>query len=203
MKKLLAVLLALLMIFAFTACGKDTADVDETEITDSETSDIESMTLVYDIDEKEVTIYKPSGCEFFNAEQDGSDLITIKDNDMAWIMDVWASTVYKDGSGEPFASYYFNGELDDYWAEEMTSFEQTVTELGFEYDGKPVKRIESTYLEEGEEEEETEIFVGVEFESTRNGEHFGDGLLGFKLSMYDEVPSDEELARLFKETFGI
>lgn len=118
-------------------------------------------------------------------------------------MDVWSSSVYEDGSGEPFASYYFNGELDEYWSEEMTSFEQTVTDLGIEFNGKPVKRIESTYVEADEEEAQTDVFVGFEYESTRNGEHYGNGLLGFQLNMYEEIPSDEELAELFKQVFGI
>ena len=207
MKKLLYLLLALSLMLSFSACNnKNGEPTDEPSGVNSSSetgSKAESMKLVYDIDEKEITIYLPEGCEFSSEEQDGSDMISLNAEDLSWTMDIWASSVYENGNGEPFATYYFNGELDDYWSGEFTSFDQEVRDLGFEFEGKPVKVVESTYVEADEDEEETDVFVGFEYESTRNGKHYGDGLLGFQINAYGDVPSDEELGKLFKQLFGI
>lgn len=62
MKKLLTILITGIMIFSLAACGgngKTDNDVSNNDTPSVADNTIESMTLVYDIDEKEVTIYKP------------------------------------------------------------------------------------------------------------------------------------------------
>ena len=201
MKKLLSVFLAGALAFSLAACGDKTeTDIDEPS-GEVDTSAIEQMTLEYGQDVQEITIYKPQNASFTNEESDHTDLISISSDDMSWWIDVWGSTAYDYGAGEPFVYYYYKGELDEYYSETLSNFTQTVTDLGVEFNGKAVKKIESTYTEDGEEQ--TDTFIGFEFEDKRDGEHFGDGLLGFQFAAYDEIPSDAECANLFKEVFGV
>ena len=52
------------------------------------------------------------------------------------------------GSNEPFVEYYFDGAVSDNYA----SYEQEITDLGIDYEGKPVKLIRYTYKDVGDEE---------------------------------------------------
>lgn len=173
---------------------------------------LESAELVYGSDNLTVTIYRPENATLeLEAEdlEDDLNLIWITENDYAWTVDVFGAVSYDlDVAGKAVADYYYKGELhpneDDY-----AYFDAYDYELDIEYKGQPVKVIEYTYVdsmyadEDYDYYEETEYFVGVEFEDTFEGEHYGNGLLGYRYYMYDETPSDDELAKLFCEIFGV
>ena len=78
--------------------------------------------------------------------------------------------------------------------EEFASYEETVSELGIDFEGKPVKAIRYTFKEVDDEEEYKEIFVGFEYKGTED-----QGLFGLKIGAFDEDLTDDYLKGLFKE----
>lgn len=166
---------------------------------------LESVDMIFGSDEIPITISKPEGSTIeLDAEdaEEALDFVWITSDDFAWTVDVHSSVLYYNGNADDaFVEYYYNGELD-YFAEDYAYFDADVYELDMEYCGQPVMVIEYTFAESGyEDEEETEYFVGVEFEDTYNGEYYGDGLIGFRYYMFDETPDMDELASLFSEIF--
>lgn len=166
---------------------------------------VESVNMLYGSDELPFTIYKPEGGTIEIDAEDAEeelDFVWITSDDYEWTVDVHDSVLYDDGTADDaFVEYYYNGYLD-YYAEDYADFYADVYELDIEYGGQPVNVIKYTFIEDGEEDEETEYFVGVEFTDTYDGEYYGDGLLGFRYYMFDEEPSDYELEALFSEIFG-
>ena len=167
---------------------------------------LESVEMVYGSDELPVTIYKPANGTLeldVDEADDDLDYVWVSSDDFEWNIDVFSAVSYDVNAAScGFVDYYYKGELhpndDDYDA-----FEEEVYQLDVEYMGKPVMVIKYTFTEAGEDYEDTEYFVGVEFEDTYNGERYGDGLLGFKYYMYDQEPALEELGALFCEIFGV
>ncbi len=209
MKKLLSIILTGVVALSLAGCEKK-VDTDESGVSSNGSDDaaaVEQVKLYYGTDKQFITLYRPENSEFQidpdEADDDDNYLVEICENDLAWVMDVWGDVAYSYGNGDAIAYYYYNGELSEDTQELYTSFEQDVRDLGIEFMGKPVKRIESRSVDEGDDEEDVDIFIGIEFEDTRDGEHCGDGLLGYELSMYDEVPSDEKYIELFKQVFGM
>lgn len=167
---------------------------------------LESVNMAYGSDKYPLTIYKPErGTIELDAEEaeDKPEFVWMSSDDFEWTIDVFGSVLYYNGvADDAFVEYYYTGELD-YFAEDYAYFYADAYELGIEYGAQPVIVMEYTFAEEGyEDEEETEYFVGVEFEDTYNGEYYGDGLVGFRYYMYDEEPSPDYLASLFGEVFG-
>lgn len=167
---------------------------------------LESVNIVYGMDEHYITVYKPeNGTIELDEDEvyDGLDYVWISSDDYTWNVDVFGAVSFADGTpSHGFVDYYYNGTIspDD---EDYAYFDADVRYLDIDYGGLPVAVIEYTYAETGyEDQEETEYFVGVEFVDTFGGEYYGDGLIGFKYYMYEEAPTDEFLASLFGEIFG-
>lgn len=182
----------------------DRAAIEEVEET---YGTIESADMIYGSDEYPVTIYKPeNGTLELDAEdvEEALDFVWITSDDYEWTIDVSDQVLYYNGNAtDALVEYYYNGELD-YFADEYAYFDAYDYELDIEFDGEPVRVIEYTFADANDpDDEETEYFVGVEFEDTFEGEYYGDGLFGFRYYMFDETPSDDELASLFCEIFGI
>lgn len=168
-------------------------------------SEAETALFLYGYDELPFTIYKP-GCASFMSEPEaeGRDMITLVENDNAWVMDIWGAVAFDYGEAtDPFANYYFKGSLSELESEYYEIESQNVKNLGVSFDGKPVKRVETVIRDIEDDEVSTDVFVGFELESTNGGKKTGVGLVGFQLYMYEELPSDDELAELFCEVFGV
>ncbi|MBO4950948.1 MAG: hypothetical protein J6E38_08050 [Clostridia bacterium] len=167
---------------------------------------LEYVDMIYGSDEFPLTISKPeNGTIELDAEdaEEVQNFVWITSDDYEWTIDVHGSVLYYNGNADDaFVEYYYNGELDCF-AEDYTYFDETVYELDIAYNGQAVKVIEYTFIEDDEEEEETEYFVGVEFEDTYYGEYYGDGLVGYRYYMFDEEPTLDELSDLFTQVFGV
>ena len=112
--------------------------------------------------------------------------------DYSWDAEVMGYKYYEGiGSNVPFVDYYFAGAVNE---EEFASYEETVSELGIDFEGKPVKAIRYTFKEVDDEEEHKEIFVGFEYKGTED-----QGLFGLKIGAFDEDLTDDYLKGLFKE----
>ncbi|MBQ8758195.1 MAG: hypothetical protein IJZ20_00705, partial [Clostridia bacterium] len=164
---------------------------------------LEYVDMVYGSDKLPFTIYKPErGTLELDAEdaEEELDFVWMSSDDYEWTIDVSYAVRYSNGyATDAFVEYYYDGELNDF-ADNYAYFDAEVYELDIEYEGQPVKVIEYTFAEEDyPDEEETEYFVGVEFEDTFEGEYYGDGLLGFRYYMYEDTPTDDKLASLFCE----
>lgn len=181
----------------------DRAAIEEVEET---YGTLESADMIYGSDEIPFTIYKPeNGTLELDIEdvEDELNFVWITSDDYEWTIDVFGSVLYYNGNADDaFVEYYYNGELD-YFADDYEYFDENVYELDITYNGEYVKVIEYTFVEDGEEEEETEYFVGIEFEDTYYGEYYGDGLVGYRYYMFDEEPSLDELSDLFTQIFGV
>ncbi|MBQ3030614.1 MAG: hypothetical protein IJD24_05260, partial [Agathobacter sp.] len=178
MKKLLAILLAGMMVFSLAACGgtNDDVDVDEpgTEVSEDV---VAKVGIVYGDDETPITLTKPDDAEFTlvgDDPLDSGDMVGLCATDYSWDAEVMGYKYFEGiGSNVPFVDYYFAGSVDE---EEYTSYEEEIKDLGISYEGKPVKVIRYTFKEVDDEEEYKEIFVGFEYKGTDD-----QGLFGVKI----------------------
>ncbi len=202
MKKLLALLLAGMMVFALASCGdknnsEDTEGTEQTAETDAEDT-VDKITMVYGDDEVKVTLHKPENAEFTlgsDTPDDAGDLVGLAADDLSWDAEIMGYKYYEGiGSNEPFVDYYFAGSVNE---EEYDSYEETATDLGIDYDGNPVKVIRYTFKEAGDDEEYKECFVGFEYKGADDC-----GLMGIKIGAFDEDLKDSELKKLFNELFS-
>ena len=189
MKKLLAILLAGMMVFSLAACGgtNDDVDVDEpgTEVSEDV---VAKVGIVYGDDETPITLTKPDDAEFTlvgDDPLDSGDMVGLCADDYSWDAEIMGYKYYEGiGSNVPFVDYYFAGSVD----------EEEIKDLGISYEGKPVKAIRYTFKEVDDEEEYKEIFVGFEYKGTED-----QGLFGLKIGAFDEDLTDDYLKGLFKE----
>ena len=202
MKKLLALLLAGIMIFALVGCNN--AEVSEesdnsgySEELDEAEDVVNKINMTYGDDETKITLYKPEGASFsVDAEdaEDAGDIVIILADDYFWDAEIMGYKHFEGiSSNEPFVEYYFDGAASDNY----TFYEQEATDLGIEYEGKPVKLIRYTYKEVDDEEEYKECFVGFEYKGTDES-----GLFGLKITPSDEELSDDYIKDLFTQIFA-
>ena len=202
MKKLLALLLAGIMIFALVGCNN--AEVSEeadnsgySEELDEAEDVVNKINMTYGDDETKITLHKPDGA-FFSGDsedaEDAGDIVIMLADDYSWDAEIMGYKHFEGiSSNEPFVEYYFDGAASDNY----TFYEQEATDLGIEYEGKPVKLIRYTYKEVDDEEEYKECFVGFEYKGTDES-----GLFGLKITPSDEELSDDYIKDLFTQIFA-
>ncbi|MBE7043521.1 MAG: hypothetical protein E7399_08575 [Ruminococcaceae bacterium] len=198
MKRLLALLLAGMMVFSLTACGGADNEIEIDEPIGEETKVVESINMTYGDDEVQITLNKPENAEFTlgsDTPDDAGDLVGLCADDYSWDAEVMGYKYYEGiGSNVPFVDYYFAGAVNE---EKYASYEEKVTETSIEYEGKPVQIIRYTYQETDSDEVYSECFVGFEYKGTAD-----EGMFGLKI-FSDEELSDEMLEGLFKELIVI
>ena len=203
MKKLLVLLLAGILVFALVGCNK--AEVSEeagnsgySEELDEAEDVVNKINMTYGDDETKITLYKPEDASFsVDSEdaEDAGDIVIMVADDYSWDAEIMGYKHFGGiSSNEPFVEYYFDGAASDNY----TSYEQEATDLGIEYEGKPVKLIRYTYKEVDDEEEYKECFVGFEYKGTEDS-----GLFGLKIGSFDEELSDDYIKGLFNQVFRL
>ena len=202
MKKLLALLLAGIMIFALVGCNNEEVS-DETdnsgyleELDDAEDV-VEKINMTYGDDETKITLHKPDGA-FFSVDaedaEDAGDIVIMLADDYSWDAEIMGYKHFEGiSSNEPFVEYYFDGAASDNY----TFYEQEAIDLGIDFEGKPVKLIRYTYKEVDDEEEYKACFVGFEYKGTEDS-----GLFGLKITPSDEELSDDYIKDLFTQIFA-
>ena len=203
MKKLLALLLAGIMIFALVGCNN--AEVSEeadnsgySEELDEAEDVVNKINMTYGDDETKITLHKPDGA-FFSVDsedaEDPGDIVIMLADDYSWDAEIMGYKHFEGiSSNEPFVEYYFDGAASD----DYTFYEQEATDLGIEYEGKPVKLIRYTYKEVDDEEEYKACFVGFEYKGTEDS-----GLFGLKIGSFEEELSDSYIKELFNQMFAL
>ena len=203
MKKLLALLLAGILVFALVGCNN--AEVSEeagksgySEELDEAEDVVNKINMTYGDDETKITLYKPEDASFsVDSEdaEDAGDIVIMVADDYSWDAEIMGYKHFEGiSSNEPFVEYYFNGAASDNY----TSYEQEATDLGIDFEGKPVKLIRYTYKEVDDEEEYKECFVGFEYKGTEDS-----GLFGLKIGSFDEELSDDYIKGLFNQIFRL
>lgn len=203
MKKLLALLLAGILVFALVGCNN--AEVSEeagksgySEELDEAEDVVNKINMTYGDDETKITLYKPDGASFsVDSEdaEDAGDIVIMVADDYSWDAEIMGYKHFEGiSSNEPFVEYYFNGAASDNY----TSYEQEATDLGIDFEGKPVKLIRYTYKEVDDEEEYKECFVGFEYKGTEDS-----GLFGLKIGSFDEELSDDYIKGLLNQIFRL
>lgn len=203
MKKLLALLLAGILVFALVGCNN--AEVsDETdnsgyseELDDAEDL-VNKINMTYGDDETKITLNKPDGA-FFSVDaedaEDAGDIVIMLADDYSWDAEIMGYKHFEGiSSNEPFVEYYFDGAASD----DYTFYEQEAIDLGIDFEGKPVKLIRYTYKEVDDEEEYKACFVGFEYKGTEDS-----GLFGLKIGSFEEDLSDDYIKGLFKQIFRL
>ena len=203
MKKLLALLLAGIMIFALVGCNNEEVS-DETDNSEySEELDeaedvVNKINMTYGDDETKITLYKPEGASFsVDAEdaEDAGDIVIMLADDYSWDAEIMGYKHFEGiSSNEPFVEYYFDGAASD----DYTFYEQEAIDLGIDFEGKPVKLIRYTYKEVDDEEEYKACFVGFEYKGTEDS-----GLFGLKIGSFEEDLSDDYIKGLFNQIFRL
>ena len=202
MKKLLALLLAGIMVFALVGCNNaevsdETDNSGYSEELDEAKDVVEKINMTYGDDETKITLYKPEDASFsVDAEDadDAGDIVIMVADDYSWDAEIMGYKHFEGiSSNEPFVEYYFDGAASD----DYTFYEQEMADLGIEYEGKPVKLIRYTYKEVDDEEEYKECFVGFEYKGLEDS-----GLLGLKITHSDEELSDDYIKDLFTQIFA-
>lgn len=218
------------------ACGEPSVDpgpvsdpnVGQTDDVDTEQNSIggnDTMLLHYGNDvEFEFEVQLPEGAYF--DEDDYADYLedgymyicNIYDDEKlysAYFADYWSKDAYTSEPSfyDPFAQYYFYGGLDEETASEFASYSQTVTNLGFQWNGKDVVLIETKSITTDDWEMD-DLFVGVEYDvvySRVNDDGSVDenlttpGIMGFVLCSNDaftELDVDK-CAWIAGELFGV
>lgn len=203
MKKLLALLLAGILVFALVGCNN--AEVSEeadnsgySEELDEAEDVVNKISMTYGDDKTKITLFKPDGA-FFSVDaedaEDAGDIIIMLADDYSWDAEIMGYKHFEGiSSNVPFVEYYFDGAASDNY----TFYEQEATDLGIDYEGKPVKLIRYTYKEVDDEEEYKECFVGFEYKGTADR-----GLFGLKIGSFDEELSDDYIKGLFNQIFRL
>ena len=203
MKKLLALLLAGILVFALVGCNN--AEVSEeadntgySEELDEAEDVVNKITMTYGDDKTKITLYKPEDASFsVDSEdaEDAGDIIIMVADDYSWDAEIMGYKHFEGiSSNVPFVEYYFDGAASDNY----TFYEQEATDLGIDFEGKPVKLIRYTYKEVDDEEEYKECFVGFEYKGTEDR-----GLFGLKIGSFEEELSDDYIKGLFNQIFRL
>ena len=203
MKKLLALLLAGIMIFALVGCNNaevsdETDNSGYSEELDEAEDVVNKINMTYGDDETKITLYKPEGASFsVDAEdaEDAGDIVIMLADDYSWDAEIMGYKHFEGiSSNEPFVEYYFDGAASD----DYTFYEQEMADLGIDFEGKPVKLIRYTYKEVDDEEEYKACFVGFEYKGTEDS-----GLFGLKIGSFEEDLSDDYIKGLFNQIFRL
>ena len=202
MKKLLALLLAGIMVFALVGCNNaevsdETDNSGYSEELDEAEDVVDKINMTYGDDETKITLYNPEGPSFsLEAEdaEDAGDIVIMLADDYSWDAEIMGYKHFEGiSSNEPFVEYYFDGAASD----DYTFYEQEAIDLGIDFEGKPVKLIRYTYKEVDDEEEYKACFVGFEYKGTEDS-----GLFGLKITPSDEELSDDYIKDLFTQIFA-
>ena len=198
MKKLLALLLAGILVFALAGCNNEDIEAGPDSSDQVEEDVVNKINMAYGDDGVSITLYKPEGA-FFSVDaedaDDAGDIVIMLADDYAWDAEIMGYKHFEGiSSNEPFVEYYFDGAASD----DYTFYEQEMTDLGIEYEGKPVKLIRYTYKEVDDDEEYKECFVGFEYKGTEDS-----GLFGLKIGAFDEELSDDYIKGLFNQIFRL
>ena len=203
MKKLLALLLAGIMIFALVGCNNaevsdETDNSGYSEELDESEEVVDKINMTYGDDETKITLHKPDGAFFsVDAEDalDAGDIVIMLADDYSWDAEIMGYKHFEGiSSNEPFVEYYFDGAASDNY----TFYEQEAIDLGIDFEGKPVKLIRYTYKEVDDEEEYKACFVGFEYKGTEDS-----GLFGLKIGSFEEDLSDDYIKGLFNQIFRL
>ena len=201
MKKLLALLLAGILVFALVGCNnaevsEETDNSGYSEELDETEDVVNKINMTYGDDETKITLYKPEDASFsVDAEDadDAGDIVIMLADDYSWDAEIMGYKHFEGiSSNEPFVEYYFDGAASD----DYTFYEQEATDLGIDFEGKPVKLIRYTYKEVDDEEEYKACFVGFEYKGTEDS-----GLFGLKIGSFEEELSDSYIKGLFNQMF--
>ena len=236
MKKLIALLLALVMILSLAACGGETPETTEPTTTPTtapneeptaDESEAEFVITQYgsnpDYKVYTATIYCPEGAYFdedeyaeFQADGYLNDFWVYDDvrEYTAYATVYWSRDIYKEGDELPqgygiVEQLYFEGEAASETAVEYPKHDQKVTDLGFKWEDKDVKLIETTYTS-ADGSTYNEVFVGVEythyFWKVKDGGDVEDGvtapgLFGFSITGWDIT--EDQYAWIAGQLFGV
>ena len=203
MKKLLALLLAGIMIFALVGCNNaevsdETDNSGYSEELDESEEVVDKINMTYGDDETKITLHKPDGA-FFSVDaedaEDAGDIVIMLADDYSWDAEIMGYKHFEGiSSNEPFVEYYFDGAASD----DYTFYEQEAIDLGIDFEGKPVKLIRYTYKEVDDEEEYKACFVGFEYKGTEDS-----GLFGLKIGSFEEELSDSYIKGLVNQLFAL
>ncbi len=214
---------------AVSATSTEAKEEETTKAVDEDNSNVSSVMVYYgwgsSSDEEKYTseIFCPEGAEFSENTlqeyaEDGSVIMVQIDDEvneyhassnMHWHRDAYNN----EPTAYPIiAQLYFDGELDAETAEENSGCSQQVTPLGFEWNGYDVMMIETKYTFK-DYGEQTEIFVGVEYDLDYWKAEEGTGeimdlttkaLFGFDMysTGWDELTQDQ-CAWIAGELFGV
>lgn len=234
MKKIVALLLTAAMLLSLTACGgKETPEESpkpgesSTEVSTPSEDEVKSVITQYgsnpDYEVYTATIYCPEGA-YFDEDEYAEYLTDGYLNDFSIYDDVrdystyshvyWSRDIYTNDTELPtgygvLEQLYFDGELAPETAAEYPESDQKVTDLGFKWEDKDVKLIETTYTSAGGYEY-SEVFVGVEythyFWEVRDGGKVEDGitapgLFGFTVTGWDIT--EDQYAWIAGQLFGV
>ena len=198
MKKLLALLLAVILVFSIAGCGNGDIEAGPDSTDNWEEDVVNKINMTYGDDETKITLYKPEGASFsVDAEdaEDAGDIVIMLADDYSWDAEIMGYKHFEGiSSNEPFVEYYFDGAASD----DYTFYEQEAIDLGIDFEGKPVKLIRYTYKEVDDEEEYKACFVGFEYKGTEDS-----GLFGLKIGSFEEDLSDDYIKGLFKQIFRL
>lgn len=201
MKKLLALLLAGILVFALVGCNnaevsEETDNSGYSEELDETEDVVNKINMTYGDDETKITLYKPEDASFSvdtEDADDAGDIVIMLADDYSWDAEIMGYKHFEGiSSNEPFVEYYFDGAASD----DYTFYEQEATDLGIDFEGKPVKLIRYTYKEVDDDEEYKECFVGFEYKGTEDS-----GLFGLKIGSFEEELSDSYIKGLFNQMF--
>ena len=203
MKKLLALLLAGILVFALVGCNNaevsdETDNSGYSEELDESEEVVDKINMTYGDDETKITLHKPDGA-FFSVDaedaEDAGDIVIMLADDYSWDAEIMGYKHFEGiSSNEPFVEYYFDGAASD----DYTFYEQEAIDLGIDFEGKPVKLIRYTYKEVDDEEEYKACFVGFEYKGTEDR-----GLFGLKIGSFEEDLSDDYIKGLFNQIFRL
>ncbi len=195
MKKLLALVLAGIMVFAFAGCNIEDIEAGPNSTDRLNKDAVEKINMIYGDDEVTITLRKPDGASFMVDPEEAlnaGDAVTMIADDYSWDAEIMGYKYYEAiGSNVPFVDYYYAGGVNE---EEYAAYEETITDLGTSFEGKPIKLIRYTFKEVGDEEEYKECFVGFEYKGTEDK-----GLFGLKIGAFDEELSDSDIRALFEQ----
>ena len=195
MKKLLALLFAGIMMLSIAGCNNEDIEAGPDSTENSEEV-VDKINMTYGDDEVRITLHKPEGAFFsVDAEDalDAGDIVIMLADDYSWDAEIMGYKHFEGiSSNEPFVEYYFDGAASD----DYTFYEQEMTDLGIDFEGKPVKLIRYTYKEVDDDEEYKECFAGFEYKGTDDS-----GLMGLKITGFEEDLSDSYIKDLFNQMF--
>lgn len=236
MKKTIVFLLTAVMLLSLTACGgkenpeeSSKAPAESTgEVSTPSKDEVKSVITQYgsnpDYEVYTATIYCPEGAYFDEAEY--AEFQTDGYINDFWVYDdvreydaystvYWSRDIYKEGDELPqgygiVEQLYFEGKVAPETEAEYPEYEQKVTDLGFKWEDKDVKLIETTYTSAGGFDY-SEVFVGVEYThyfwvvDPATGEVTdgvtAPGLFGFTVNGWDIT--EDQYAWIAGQLFGV